>query len=76
MLLGAAILVLAALPINFIVYRGFFVMYIPLIGWALWASAGMMAARKRVPFAVLLVAAAAAMVYMLSNAIMSGASRV
>ena len=58
MLLGAAILVLAALPINFIVYRGFFVMYIPLIGWALWASAGMMTARKRVPFAVLLVTAA------------------
>ena len=61
MLLGAAILVLAPLPINFIVYRGFFVMYIPLIGWALWASAGMMTARKRVPFAILLAAAAAAM---------------
>jgi hypothetical protein len=61
MLLGAAILVLAPLPINFIVYRGFFVMYIPLIGWALWASGGMMTARKRVPFAVLLVAAAAGM---------------
>ena len=59
MLLGAAILLLAPLPINFIVYRGFFVMYIPLIGWALWASAGLMTARQRVPFAVLLVAAAA-----------------
>ncbi len=59
MVLGAAILVLAPLPINFIVYRGFFVMYIPLIGWALWASAGMMLARTRVPFAVLLVVAAA-----------------
>jgi hypothetical protein len=59
MLLGAAILVLAPLPVNFIVYRGFFVMYIPLIGWALWASAGMTTSRKRVPFAVLLVAAAA-----------------
>ncbi len=59
MLLGAAILLLAPLPINFIAYRGFFVMYIPLIGFALWAAAGLMTARPRVPFAVLLTAIAA-----------------
>jgi hypothetical protein len=59
MMLGAAILVLAPLPVNFITYRGFFVMYIPLMGWAVWASAAMMTARPRVPFAVLLAGAAA-----------------
>ncbi len=59
MLLGAAILVLVPLPINFIVYRGFFVMYIPLIGWALWASAGLVTARPRIPFAMLLAGAVA-----------------
>jgi hypothetical protein len=59
MLLGAAILLLAPLPINFIAYRGFFVMYIPLIGFALWAAAGLMTARPRVPFAALLAAVVA-----------------
>jgi hypothetical protein len=62
MMLGAAILVLAALPINFIEYRGFFVMYIPLIGFALYASAGLMAAAgRRVPYAAVFMMAVAAL---------------
>lgn len=39
MTLGAAIAILAPLPINFIVWRGFFVMYVPLFGWALFFAA-------------------------------------
>ncbi len=36
LMLAAAIVMLAPLPINFIAYRGFFVMYLPLIGWTLY----------------------------------------
>lgn len=36
MILGIAIAILAPLPVNFIAYRGFFVMYLPLAGWALY----------------------------------------
>jgi hypothetical protein len=39
MMLGAAIIMLAPLPINFIAYRGFFVMYLPMLGWALYFAA-------------------------------------
>lgn len=38
LVLAAAIAILAPLPINFITYRGFFVMYFPLFGWALFFS--------------------------------------
>jgi hypothetical protein len=36
LIFAAAVAILAPLPINFIVYRGFFVMYFPLFGWALF----------------------------------------
>jgi hypothetical protein len=39
MMLGAAIVILAPLPVNFITYRGFFVMYLPMLGWALYLAA-------------------------------------
>src|ERR1700689_5070000 len=39
MMLGAATIMLAPLPINFIAYRGFFVMYLPILGWALYFAA-------------------------------------
>ena len=41
MMLGAAMIILAPLPINFIAYRGFFVMYLPMLGWALYAAASL-----------------------------------
>jgi hypothetical protein len=36
LLFAAAFLTLTPLPINFIAYRGFFVMYLPLAGWAIY----------------------------------------
>jgi hypothetical protein len=59
MILGAAILTIAPLPVNFIAYRGFFVMYIPMIGFALWASAGLTAATRNRAFPVVMIATAA-----------------
>ncbi len=47
LMLAAAIIVLAPLPINFIVYRGFFVMYLPLAGWALYASTALILIKDR-----------------------------
>lgn len=47
MLFAAAFLTLAPLPINFIAYRGFFVMYIPFAGWALFFAALLIEARDR-----------------------------
>jgi len=41
MMLGAAIIMLAPLPVNFIIYRGFFVMYLPMFGWALYFAAAL-----------------------------------
>ena len=38
LLFAAAFVTLAPLPINFIAYRGFFVMYIPLAGWAMFIA--------------------------------------
>lgn len=38
LLFAAAFVTLAPLPINFIAYRGFFVMYIPLAGWAIYIA--------------------------------------
>jgi hypothetical protein len=46
MMLGVAIMILAPLPINFIPPRGFFVMYLPLIGWSLYLAAGLVALRR------------------------------
>jgi hypothetical protein len=39
MLMAAALILVLPLPINFITYRGFFVMYLPLLGWALYLGA-------------------------------------
>ncbi|HLX43024.1 MAG TPA: hypothetical protein VKR43_06305 [Bryobacteraceae bacterium] len=41
LMLGAAIIMLAPLPINFITYRGFFVMYLPMLGWSLYFAAAL-----------------------------------
>lgn len=52
LLLAAAIITVTPLPINFIVYRGFFVMYIPLVGWVLYFATLLVGARDwllRVP---------------------------
>ena len=38
LLFAAAFITLAPLPINFITYRGFFVMYLPLAGWAIYVA--------------------------------------
>lgn len=47
LMLAAAMIVLAPLPINFIVYRGFFVMYLPLIGWALYLGVAVILIKDR-----------------------------
>jgi hypothetical protein len=38
LLLAAVIITVCPFPVDFISYRGFFVMYIPLIGWALYIA--------------------------------------
>jgi len=38
LLFCAAVIVIAPLPVNLIVYRGFFVMYLPLVGWAIYTA--------------------------------------
>jgi hypothetical protein len=45
LMLGAAIVILAPLPINFITYRGFFVMYLPMLGWALYVATALVGAK-------------------------------
>jgi hypothetical protein len=46
LLLCAALITLSPLPVNFITYRGFFVMYLPLAGWAIYLSSLLVAARE------------------------------
>lgn len=48
LILATAIIILAPLPINFIPYRGFFVMYLPLIGWALYAATALVLIKDRI----------------------------
>lgn len=60
MILGAAIGILAPLPVNFITYRGFFVMYLPLFGWALFFAALVMHIPK-IPRVAIFGAVAAAL---------------
>ncbi len=43
--LAAVIITLAPLPINFINYRGFFVMYLPMLGWVMFAAIAIVASR-------------------------------
>jgi Dolichyl-phosphate-mannose-protein mannosyltransferase len=38
LLFAAILVVVLPLPINFIAYRGFFVMYLPMLGWALYGA--------------------------------------
>jgi hypothetical protein len=45
LLFAAAFLTLAPLPINFIAYRGFFVMYLPLAGWAIYIATALVEGR-------------------------------
>jgi hypothetical protein len=45
LLFAAAFLTLAPLPINFITYRGFFVMYLPLAGWAIYVATALVEGR-------------------------------
>lgn len=47
LMLAAAIVMLAPLPINFIPYRGFFVMYLPLIGWTLYLGTTLILIKDR-----------------------------
>ena len=47
LMLAAAIVMLAPLPINFIPYRGFFVMYLPLVGWALYSGTTLILIKDR-----------------------------
>jgi hypothetical protein len=49
LLLGAAMITVLPLPINFITYRGFFVMYLPLLGWAIYAATLLAGYRRRLP---------------------------
>ena len=46
LLLCAVIVTIAPLPINFIVYRGFFVMYMPLLGWAIYLAGVLVGIRE------------------------------
>lgn len=48
---AAAFLTLAPLPVNFIPARGFFAMYLPYIGWAMFLAVALVAAKNRLPFA-------------------------
>jgi hypothetical protein len=45
LVLCAVIITVTPLPINFISYRGFFVMYLPLIGWAMYLAIAAVAGR-------------------------------
>jgi hypothetical protein len=45
LLFAAAFLTLTPLPINFITYRGFFVMYLPLAGWAIFIATALVEGR-------------------------------
>ena len=45
LLFAAAFATLAPLPINFITYRGFFVMYLPLAGWAIFFATALVEGR-------------------------------
>ncbi len=45
LLFAAAFLTLTPLPINFIEYRGFFVMYLPLAGWAIYFAVALVEGR-------------------------------
>jgi hypothetical protein len=45
LLFAAAFLTLTPLPINFIAYRGFFVMYLPLAGWAIYCATALVEGR-------------------------------
>ena len=45
LLFAAAFLTFAPLPINFIAYRGFFVMYLPLAGWAIYVATALVEGR-------------------------------
>lgn len=45
LLFAAAFLSLAPLPVNFIAYRGFFVMYLPLAGWAMYIATALVEGR-------------------------------
>ncbi len=45
LLFAAAFLTLTPLPINFIPYRGFFVMYLPLAGWAMYFATALVEGR-------------------------------
>jgi hypothetical protein len=45
LLFAAAFLTFAPLPINFIQYRGFFVMYLPLTGWAIYFATALVEGR-------------------------------
>jgi hypothetical protein len=45
LVLCAVIITVTPLPINFISYRGFFVMYLPLIGWAMFIAISAVAGR-------------------------------
>lgn len=58
LVLAAAIAILAPLPINFIAYRGFFVMYLPVFGWALFFAVLLQRMPCRVPRAAILLAVA------------------
>lgn len=46
LLLAAAFLTLTPLPANFITYRGFFVMYLPLAGWAMYFAIALVEGRN------------------------------
>jgi hypothetical protein len=45
LLFAAAFLTLTPLPIDFIAYRGFFVMYLPLAGWAIYFATALVEGR-------------------------------
>lgn len=45
LLLSAVILTVTPLPVNFINYRGFAVMYLPMLGWSMFAAISLVAGR-------------------------------
>jgi hypothetical protein len=45
LLFAAAFATFSPLPVNFITYRGFFVMYLPLVGWAMYFAVAIVQGR-------------------------------
>jgi hypothetical protein len=67
LLLAAIIILVAPLPVNFITYRGFFVMYVPLIGWALYFGTLLSRWAQTMPARIAVFATTAAVLFVVQS---------